>query len=221
MNDDKNLVDSHMDSKNISGYIWNDSILNDAHNYLLPALFNELRKIEFSNIEEKKVFEVGCGNGSVANRLSLADYSVIGVDPSIDGIKEANLAFPELSLFKGSAYDDLSGTYGEFPIVVSLEVVEHVYFPRLYAKTIFKLLQPGGTAIISTPYHGYWKNLALAITGKMDLHFTALWDHGHIKFWSRETLKELLLEAGFSNIKFVRVGRIPLFAKSMIAIVTK
>ena len=151
----------------------------------------------------------------------MADYSVIGVDPSIDGIKEANLAFPELSLFKGSAYDDLSGTYGEFPIVVSLEVVEHVYFPRLYAKTIFKLLQPGGTAIISTPYHGYWKNLALAITGKMDLHFTALWDHGHIKFWSRETLKELLLEAGFSNIKFVRVGRIPLFAKSMIAIVTK
>lgn len=79
----------------------------------------------------------------------------------------------------------------------------------------------GGVAIISTPYHGYWKNLALAVTGKMDRHFTALWDHGHIKFWSRKTLKKLLLEARFSDIKFVRVGRIPLFAKSMIAIVKK
>jgi len=221
MNNDENLADSHMNGNNISGYIWNDSNLNDSHNYLLPVLFNELRKIEFSNTEEKKFFEVGCGNGSIANKLSLDGYSVTGVDPSTNGIKEANQAFPKLNLFKGLAYDDLLKVYGNFPVVVSLEVVEHVYFPRLYAKTIFELLQPGGVAIISTPYHGYWKNLALAVTGKMDRHFTALWDHGHIKFWSRKTLTELLLEAGFSNIKFVRVGRIPLFAKSMIAIVTK
>ena len=73
-------------------------------------------------------------------------------------------------------------------------------------------------AIISTPYHGYWKNLALAITGKMDAHFTALWDHGHIKFWSMKTLSELLYEAGFVNIRFERVGRIPPLAKSMIAV---
>ena len=218
----KNLANNQMSGGNISGYIWNDSSLNDSHNFLLPALFNELKKIDcFNNTEEKRLFEVGCGNGSVANMLSLSGYSVVGVDPSIDGIKEARLAFPELNLFNGSAYDNLSKIYGRFPVVVSLEVVEHVYFPRLYAQTIFKLLQPGGSAIISTPYHGYWKNLALALTGKMDRHFTALWDHGHIKFWSRKTLKKLLLEAGFSNVKFVRVGRIPLFAKSMIAIAKK
>jgi len=54
MNNDENLADSHMNGNNISGYIWNDSNLNDSHNYLLPVLFNELRKIEFSNTEEKK-----------------------------------------------------------------------------------------------------------------------------------------------------------------------
>ena len=76
-------------------------------------------------------------------------------------------------------------------------------------------------AIISTPYHGYWKNLALALSGRMDAHFTALWDHGHIKFWSRRTLGDLLREAGFVDIRFWRVGRVPALAKSMIVMARK
>ena len=76
----------------------------------------------------------------------------------------------------------------------------------------------GGTAILSTPYHGYWKNLALALSGQMDRHFTALWDHGHIKFWSMRTLTILLEAAGFHDIRFERVGRIPPLAKAMIAV---
>ena len=103
-------------------------------------------------------------------------------------------------------------------MVLSLEVVEHVYFPRQYAATVFSLLQEGGTAILSTPYHGYWKNLAMALSGKLDKHFTALWDHGHIKFWSMNTLTTLLEEAGFRDIRFERVGRVPVLAKSMIAV---
>ncbi|MCU0833674.1 MAG: hypothetical protein MUC77_04445 [Chromatiaceae bacterium] len=52
----------------------------------------------------------------------------------------------------------------------------------------------------------------------MDAHFTALWDHGHIKFWSIATLSELLREAGFVDVRFERVGRVPALAKSMIAL---
>ena len=118
----------------------------------------------------------------------------------------------------GSAYDDLAARYGRFPAVISLEVVEHLYFPRKFAATLFSLVEEGGIAIVSTPYHGYWKNLALAVSGRMDSHFTALWDHGHIKFWSIATLRTLLEEAGFVDIRFERVGRIPVLAKSMIAI---
>jgi 2-polyprenyl-6-hydroxyphenyl methylase/3-demethylubiquinone-9 3-methyltransferase len=55
----------------------------------------------------------------------------------------------------------------------------------------------------------------------MDRHFTALWDHGHIKFWSMDTLGELLREAGFVDIRFERVGRVPALAKSMIAVARK
>ena len=55
----------------------------------------------------------------------------------------------------------------------------------------------------------------------MDRHFTALWDHGHIKFWSMATLGELLREAGFVDLRFERVGRVPALAKSMIAVARK
>lgn len=58
----------------------------------------------------------------------------------------------------------------------------------------------------------------MSVHGKREAHFTALWDHGHIKFWSIRTLSTLLREAGFVDIRFERVGRVPALAKSMIAI---
>ena len=200
---------------NISGYRYDDNKLNASHDYLLPAV----KAILANNLHScQRIFELGCGNGSVANALSLHGFEVTGVDASEEGIAQAHQSYPDLNLRLGSAYDDLRNQYGQFPIVISLEVVEHLYFPRKFARTVYDLLEPGGTAIISTPYHGYWKNLAMALTGKMDAHFTALWDHGHIKFWSFRSLHALLREAGFINIQFYRVGRIPILAKSMIAI---
>lgn len=168
-----------------------------------------------------RIFDLGCGNGSVASALVEDGYDVCGVDPSTEGIAQAGTAYPHIRLEVGSAYDDLVARFGRFPAVISLEVVEHVYAPRDYAKTLFDLVAPGGIALVSTPYHGYAKNLVMALTGKLDAHFTALWDHGHIKFWSVRTLSILLREAGFDDIRFLRVGRVPSLAKSMIAIARK
>lgn len=209
-----------MNEKDISGYIYTHAYLNDSHRYLLPTVFRILNDL---NIPEnsKRIFELGCGNGSVANELYKCGWDIIGVDTSKEGINHAQYLYPDIKLEIGSAYDDLAYRYGQFPFVLSLEVVEHVYFPRKYAATLYSLLEPGGTGIISTPYHGYWKNLALALTGKLDAHFTALWDHGHIKFWSMKTIEQLLREAGFIEIRFCRVGRIPPLAKSMIVTVRK
>lgn len=197
---------------NVSEYRYEDADLNFSHRYLLPTVVSELKRGQ-----GQCVFDLGCGNGSVANYIASLGYTVAGIDPWADGIAIANANYPGLRLEQGSAYDDLS-RFGRFSFVVSLEVVEHVHSPRDYAATVFRLLEDGGRAIISTPYHGYLKNLALAASGSMDKHFTALWDHGHIKFWSRKTLAALLIEAGFKDVRFHRVGRIPPLAKSMIAV---
>ncbi len=209
-----------MAEQDISGYRYADAGRSPSHGYLLPTVLRLLDGLDVAE-RDKRLFELGCGNGSVARGLTHRGWDVTGVDPSAEGIAHANHGYPDLKLHTGSAYDNLAGQYGQFPVVLSLEVVEHVYAPRHYARTLYELVAGGGTAIISTPYHGYWKNLAMAVSGRMDKHFTALWDNGHIKFWSIATLSELLREAGFVDIRFERVGRIPALAKSMIAIARK
>jgi len=185
-----------------------------AHAYLRSSVEKQLARL--TNGGDKRIFDLGCGNGSTADWLQGMGYEVSGVDPSESGIKLANKHFSQCDLRVGSCYESLHETFGRFPILISLEVVEHVYAPREFAKCIFTLLQPGGFAIVSTPYHGYLKNLAIAVTGKFDNHFTALWDHGHIKFWSKQTLARLFQETGLEPIEFLRVGRIAPLSKSMI-----
>jgi 2-polyprenyl-6-hydroxyphenyl methylase/3-demethylubiquinone-9 3-methyltransferase len=189
-----------------------------ANSYVWPALTKILAEYP---LPEKRAMDLGCGNGATANMLSQHGFDVTGVDLSHAGISIGQKAFPHLRLQIGSVYDDLASIYGQFPLVVSLEVIEHCFDPRRFAKTFFDLIAPEGVGVLSTPYHGYWKNLALAVTGKWDRHLTALWDGGHVKFFSIETLRSLLIEAGFRELRFIRVGRIPVFAKSMIAIARK
>jgi 2-polyprenyl-3-methyl-5-hydroxy-6-metoxy-1,4-benzoquinol methylase len=204
----------------ISGYTYEDGDLNPSHDYLVPSLLEILGSLHIP-LDRMRIFELGCGNGAVAEVLTRYGYQLTGVDVSVQGVQQAQSRHPHLSLQLGSAYDRLADTYGRFPVVISLEVVEHLYDPRAFARTLFNLVEPSGTAIVSTPYHGYWKNLVMALTGRLDHHFTALWDHGHIKFWSMATLRQLLQEAGFHSVTFRRVGRVPALAKSMVAIATK
>lgn len=209
------------DSQLEQGYRYWDADLNHAHAYVLPYVQTTLAEFFDASSFERAVFDLGCGNGSVGSWLHARGYDVTGVDASAEGIAIAKRAHPNINVEVGSAYDDLAVRFGTFPAVISIEVIEHVYAPRLFAKTVFDLVKPGGIAVLSTPYHGYFKNVAVAVTGNFDKHVNPLWDHGHIKFWSIATLSQLLVEAGFSQIKFGRVGRIPLLAKSLVAVARK
>ena len=193
-----------------------DEGMSHSHGYLFPVLLRILAERPVGPI-----FELGCGNGTTAAMLQARGHDMIGVDPSVSGIEIAHREFPQCRLESGSSDEDLRTRFGTFETVVSLEVAEHVYSPKLYAKAISDLLEPGGIAIVSTPYHSYLKNLALAVSGKMESHFTALWEGGHIKFWSRNTLRALFDDAGMEEIAFYRVGRVPALAKSMVAVFRK
>ena len=208
------------DVQGLSGYYYDSADHSCAHSYLLPVVYSVLDELQLPE-SDRRVFDLGCGNGVVAHALTEKGFDVIGVDPSAEGISWARKTYPDLKLFRGSCTDDLASQYGCFPVVISLEVVEHVYSPKTFASCIHQLLAEDGVAVISTPYHGYWKNLALAVMGRLDSHFAALWEHGHIKFWSVRTLTRLLDEAGFKAVTFRRTGRIYAFAKSMVAIARK
>lgn len=190
----------------------------ESDGYLVPKLVSILKH---HAPEARRLFDLGAGNGGSAGKLQTLGYEITGVEPSPEGVAMANEKYPTVRIEVGSGYDDLRGLYGTFDVVYSLEVIEHVYDPRTLVRTALDLVKPGGCLILSTPYHGYWKNLLIALTGKFDSHFTALWDHGHIKFWSPATLGVLLKECGAGEVEFQYAGRFMPIAKSMFAIVRK
>ena len=144
-----------------------------------------------------------------------------GVDPSFEGIQQAKSNFPSLDVALGHSGDNLFARFGTFDLVYSLEVVEHVFDPFEFIQDIRSILNIGGYVILSTPFHGYFKNLLLSIFNKWDKHFTALWKGGHIKFWSPASITQLLNESGFKVVEIRRLGRIPIIAKSMIVVAQK
>jgi SAM-dependent methyltransferase len=199
-----------------AGYRWNSAEPTCAHPYLWPAV-HRLLVDGVAGGRARRVFDLGCGNGATARVLAAEGWEVAGIDPSQEGIALARASGLDLRL--GTGYDDLATEFGRWPFVLCLEVIEHVYFPHRLARTLFELCEPGALAIVSTPYHGYWKNLALSLVpGAWDRHHHPLSDNGHIKFWSMGMLRALLLQAGFTAVRFQRVGRIPALAKSMIAV---
>jgi 2-polyprenyl-6-hydroxyphenyl methylase/3-demethylubiquinone-9 3-methyltransferase len=164
-----------------------------------------------------QVLDAGCGNGFFAKRLRENGFDVVGMDLDESGIIHARRLCPDTRFLVASVYDDLRALTGrQFDAVVCLEVIEHLYDPRLFVSRVHDCLRRGGMFILSTPYHGYLKNLLIALADKFDAHVTALWDGGHIKFWSRRTLTALLQEKGFRAERFLGAGRLPYLWKSMI-----
>jgi len=158
-----------------------------------------------------RVLDVGCGNGYTCGEFLKLGCTVVGIDLSEQGISQARAAHPK-GRFEILAADDQILTklaVAPFDLIVSTEVVEPLYDPRAYARGCFAALRPGGRFLCTTPYHGYFKNLLIALSGGWDAHVDPLWDGGHIKLWSRKTLSRLLEQTGFTNLRFRGAGRIP------------
>jgi 2-polyprenyl-3-methyl-5-hydroxy-6-metoxy-1,4-benzoquinol methylase len=161
------------------------------------------------------ICDLGCGNGHIAGRLASLGYEVTGIDASRSGISIAQQTYPEVNFVEALINRELTGFQG-FDLVISSDVIEHLYRPSDLLEPAFSLLKPGGHLLLGTPYHGYLKNLALAFSGRMDSHFSVLHDGGHIKFFSVKTLSELLNSHQFEDLGFTYYGRAPWLWKNMI-----
>jgi len=201
-------------------YTYRSSAHEASHDYLFPIVDAFLRDLP----KGSSLLDLGCGNGTFLSLFLSRGWKLYGTDFSPTGIQFATETFPAIQFFladSSSPSGDILQTVGQVDAIVSTEVVEHLYDPRAFLRNAYDLLRPGGIIVLTTPYHGYLKNLLLALTGKLENHFTVLWDHGHIKFWSRKTLSHVLAEAGFTDIQFRGSGRLPYLWKSMVLKATK
>jgi 2-polyprenyl-3-methyl-5-hydroxy-6-metoxy-1,4-benzoquinol methylase len=188
---------------------------NSVGGHELAELFCALAKQKGAGL---KVCDLGSGNGYMAGMLARNGFEVVGVDASEKGIELARANFPQAQFIRRELSAELGDTVGrDFDLVISNDVIEHLYRPADLLEAARAVLKPKGLALIGTPYHGYLKNLALAVTGKMDAHLNPLWDGGHIKFFSIKTLSELLRQQRFAVSGWSYFGRAQWLWKGMIA----
>jgi 2-polyprenyl-3-methyl-5-hydroxy-6-metoxy-1,4-benzoquinol methylase len=163
----------------------------------------------------RSICDLGCGNGHIAGRLAALGYEVTGIDASPSGIRIAERTYPSVRFVEAMIDRDLT-ELGTFDLVISSDVIEHLYRPADLLEAAHALLKPDGHVLLGTPYHGYLKNLALAVSGRLDSHFSVLHDGGHIKFFSVKTLSQLMLAHSFRDLSFTFFGRAPWLWKNMI-----
>jgi 2-polyprenyl-3-methyl-5-hydroxy-6-metoxy-1,4-benzoquinol methylase len=212
MNEYSRTKTDRLSSSDAAEFVWDTMDCTQVHAYVGPVLESWLQQAK-----PGRVLDLGCGNGALTARLAKFATQMVGTDHSDTGVQIARQHFPSIQFFRSDVGEVLPVSHhGAYDMVLATEVIEHLFKPRAVFERAREALRPGGALIITTPFHGYWKNLALAVSGKFDEHWHPMRDYGHIKFFSRRTLGLLLEEQGFLAARWARVGRVPLFARSMI-----
>lgn len=206
-----------MSDAKVDSYGWSEESRPPSESYLHPVILGFIEQLKPS-----KILDLGCGNGDLCKLLYDSGYQCVGVDADEEGIEIAGNKYPDIKFVATGVYDDPAELVEEgIDMVVSAEVIEHLFKPSCLPKYASEILKKGQYLIVTTPYHGYLKNLVLSILNKWDSHHTVLWEGGHIKFWSRKTLQRLLKREGFEVLSFKGVGRFPFLWKSMIIVARK
>lgn len=106
------------------------------------------------NLQGKKVVDVGCGGGILAEAMAVKGATVTGID-----LADKSLAVAQLHLLESGAqvtYEKISTEefaqqhIAEFDVVTCMEMLEHVPDPQAIVRACSSMLKPGGWAFFST-----------------------------------------------------------------------
>lgn len=111
----------------LPGYGWSSASNPHMSDLLTPEVLSLL-----STIKAERVLDLGSGNGYLCSKLSAAGYSVVGVEVDERGVQIAQAAHPSIPFYQYSVEEDpsdLMRTEKPFDVVVSTEVIEHLFLP--------------------------------------------------------------------------------------------
>ncbi|XXF79107.1 class I SAM-dependent methyltransferase [Myxococcaceae bacterium GXIMD 01537] len=164
-----------------------------------------------ANPRPGRLYDVGCGTGTLAETLRPWFTEYVGVDIA------RYPGFPEAPWARFVQADLNAAPYplpeGEADVVVSVETVEHLENPRALLRELRRLLRPGGLLIVTTPNQ-------LSLLSKLTLvlrnEFNAFQDApglypSHITALLEVDLRRMAAECGFRDIQveYTHSGRIP------------
>ena len=167
----------------------------------------EVSKVLHSHIPRRSnVLDVGCGDGLAAGKMLVGrecDYT--GVDVSENAVREARRNGLSASLIEDASslpFEDAS-----FDVVISLEVIEHLFSPLEAVMEMKRVLAPGGLLLLTTPNTAYWRlRMDMCVLGKWnplgdDKAVEQPWRDPHIRFFTVDALSNMLKAAGFEDVE--------------------
>lgn len=116
----------------------------------LSFIVNELEQ-HFGGNKDKKVLEIGCGNGRISKGIASQGYQMKGVDideSSIELAKASN-RFDNLD-FEAIPAEELAIDQ-HFDAIVCSEVLEHLVDPTVVLKFVKERLKPDGIMVTTVP----------------------------------------------------------------------
>lgn len=106
-----------------------------------------------------RVLDIACGTGygthMIAKSCKKEVREVLGVDADSETVRYAKKTYhhPFSSFHVEDALDpELPQKLGSFDTILSFETIEHLTDDRCFMKSLYDMLRPGGTLILSTPF---------------------------------------------------------------------
>jgi len=180
-----------------------------------PERQEKLRRYLSSLPPGSKVLDYGCGRAEFTEFLASLGFRTVGVDLSQEAIDMNRRDFPGLEFAQVNADQPAPYEDGFFDGIWSSEVIEHVYDVNGIFAEFSRLLRVGGKLIVTTPYHGWLKNI-LVITFGFERHFNVEWQH--IRFWTKRSLTKVASSHRLKPIVWDTVGRFRWLAKSFFVV---
>jgi 2-polyprenyl-3-methyl-5-hydroxy-6-metoxy-1,4-benzoquinol methylase len=164
-----------------------------------------------------RVLDLGCGDGHFAAALAEAGAHVVAVDVAQGAVDRARARLPGLDVRRVTEDAELALDEDGFDVVWLGETLEHAVDTVLLVAEVRRVLRFGGTLLVTTPAHGRLRSAALALRGTAwDAHFDPRADH--LRFFSARTLRALLHDGGFPDVRVDAVGGGPLWRAALHAV---
>ncbi len=159
-----------------------------------------------------KVLDYGAGEGALSERLSDMGYKITAADTDIDAFKCSKAVFDQVDFDNEKEFSNfIAKNTGQFDVVISVEVIEHVQDQWGYVRQLMSLVKPSGYLLITTPNTTSWlSRFQFFFKGQ----FCSFDDHGlkygHINPISSWELSLMIRRCGAQDIDIQSAGTLPL-----------